>query len=100
MTTIKMRRASGYRWANINPVLSEGEPGFESNTGQMKIGDGETAWNDLPYFVPSQLSDTFVPSHIPSDTQINLDDHIVSDTPHEVYDDGPSLTLLYQNAKV
>lgn len=90
MTTIKMRRASGYRWANVNPVLGEGEPGFESNTGQMKIGDGETAWNDLPYFVPSQLSDT----------PTNLNEHIVSEAPHPVYDDGPSLDLLYQNAKV
>ena len=26
--------------------------------------------------------------------------HIESETPHPVYDDGPSLLLLYQNAKV
>lgn len=29
-----------------------------------------------------------------------FDDHINSLTPHPVYDDGPSLFLLYENAKV
>lgn len=29
-----------------------------------------------------------------------LPDHIASLLPHPVYDDGPSLTLLYENAKV
>lgn len=29
-----------------------------------------------------------------------LDAHVNSPTPHPIYDDGPSLFLLYQNAKV
>ncbi len=29
-----------------------------------------------------------------------LDEHINSELPHPVYDDGPSFELLYQNAKV
>lgn len=29
-----------------------------------------------------------------------LTEHVNSETPHPVYDDGPSLTLLYANAKV
>jgi hypothetical protein len=36
-------------WASVNPVLSEREPGVETDTGKMKIGDGLTAWNDLSY---------------------------------------------------
>jgi len=24
--------------------------GYETNTGRMKIGDGMSHWNDLPYF--------------------------------------------------
>ena len=38
------------QWAAQNPVLMAGEPGLESQTGSLKIGDGRTAWNTLPYF--------------------------------------------------
>jgi hypothetical protein len=38
------------QWAAQNPVLMAGEPGVESQTGNLKIGDGRTAWNTLPYF--------------------------------------------------
>ena len=34
--------------ATANPVLLEGEPATESDTGVKKIGDGVTAYNDLP----------------------------------------------------
>jgi hypothetical protein len=37
-------------WATQNPVLMAGEPGIESQTGNLKIGDGRTVWNVLPYF--------------------------------------------------
>lgn len=32
-----------------NPVLLKGEVVYESDTRKHKIGDGSTAWNDLPY---------------------------------------------------
>lgn len=34
------------------------------------------------------------------DTADLLLEHINSETPHPVYDDGPDLTVLYENAKV
>jgi len=36
-------------WANINPVLAKGEAGYELELGNLKIGDGRKAWNNLPY---------------------------------------------------
>lgn len=36
-------------WAELNPVLGEGELGIESDTNLSKLGDGNTRWNDLPY---------------------------------------------------
>ena len=36
-------------WATKNLILLAGEIGIESNTGLIKIGDGNTAWNNLPY---------------------------------------------------
>ncbi len=38
------------QWSALNPVLMAGEPGVESNTKNVKIGDGLTTWNRLPYF--------------------------------------------------
>jgi hypothetical protein len=38
------------QWAAQNPVLMAGEPGVESETENLKIGDGRTQWNRLPYF--------------------------------------------------
>jgi len=37
-------------WTAQNPVLMAGEPGVESETENLKIGDGRTAWSGLPYF--------------------------------------------------
>lgn len=48
-TTFKVRRGQSETWANINPTLTDGEPGYELDTHRLKIGDGNTSWNDLPY---------------------------------------------------
>lgn len=37
-------------WAAANPVLYRGERGIDSTEGKEKVGDGVTAWNDLPWF--------------------------------------------------
>ena len=48
-TTFKLKRGTAARWAEVNPVLEQGEPGFVYDTNRLKIGDGKTHWNDLPY---------------------------------------------------
>ncbi len=91
MFIFKLRRDYAWRWTQKNPVLAEGEPGFETNTGRFKVGDGIRTWTELSYFTPDD------PTGIPDDA---LAEHVNSETPHPVYDDGPSLSLLYANAKV
>lgn len=49
MATLQLKRGTAARWVELNPVLAAGEPGFEYDTKKLKIGDGATAWNDLPY---------------------------------------------------
>lgn len=41
-------------WESLNPTLLKGEIGVEetSNGIKIKIGDGNTAWNDLNHFTP------------------------------------------------
>lgn len=51
MTHIEQRYDTPAAWAAANPVLNNGEVGWEKGTGKGKIGDGATAWNALPYFV-------------------------------------------------
>lgn len=48
-TTFKLKRGNSDRWEELNPVLQEGEPGFVLDQYRLKIGDGVTPWNDLPY---------------------------------------------------
>lgn len=45
----EFRRGTPQQWAQTNPVLALGEPGYEIGTQLMKIGNGTTAWEDLPY---------------------------------------------------
>lgn len=48
----ELRRGPAAEWTAENPVLSAGEPGFENDTGKLKIGDGVQVWTSLPYFLP------------------------------------------------
>jgi hypothetical protein len=47
---IKLRRGSSIYFSTTNPILSDGEPALEIDTGKIKYGDGTTGWNSLPYF--------------------------------------------------
>jgi hypothetical protein len=47
---IQIRRDTASRWAVNNPVLLQGEMGYETDTDLLKIGDGTTTWNDLDYW--------------------------------------------------
>ena len=49
MAKIKFRRDTAAAWTEADPILAQGEPGFEHDTGLLKIGDGETAWTSLVY---------------------------------------------------
>lgn len=48
-TTFKLKRGTAARWAEVNPILEQGEPGFVYDQNRLKIGDGVTPWNSLPY---------------------------------------------------
>lgn len=46
---IQLRRDTAANWTSTNPTLSQGEIGYETDTGKLKIGDGATAWAVLGY---------------------------------------------------
>ena len=50
-TKFRLRQDTAANWALINPVLQAGEPGWETDTLIMRIGDGVSAFTDLQRFV-------------------------------------------------
>lgn len=46
---IRVRRDTAANWTTANPVLRDGEIGYEIDTKQVKIGDGSSAWSALEY---------------------------------------------------
>jgi hypothetical protein len=48
-TRILMRRDSAENWYESNPILSNGEMGYCTDTRQVKIGNGTSRWNSLSH---------------------------------------------------
>lgn len=106
-TTFLPRRGTAVEWATRNPLLREGEMGFELGTNRYKMGDGNRRWNDLPYFTNEEVIKAYIDAEIAAlagsvsgVTQLEFDNHVNSTAPHLNYEDGADLTLLYNNAKV
>jgi hypothetical protein len=49
MFTFKLRRGTAAAWLAADPVLQSGEPGVETDTGKLKIGNGLLKWTQLGY---------------------------------------------------
>ena len=43
----QFKRGTSQRWNELNPVLRDGEPGYATDTHELKLGDGSTPWKDL-----------------------------------------------------
>lgn len=59
----QIRGDTAANWTSNNPTLAAREPGYETDTGKSKIGDGSTAWTSLAYFAvtgPSSAVDGHV----------------------------------------
>ena len=47
----QLRRDTAINWEAVDPVLLVGELAYETDTGRLKLGDGTSTWNELPYFL-------------------------------------------------
>lgn len=50
---IRVRRDLSTVWSLKNPTLASGEIGYESDLYRMKVGDGVTPYQNLPYITGS-----------------------------------------------
>lgn len=46
---ITFRKDTSANWASANPVLADGEPGYDTTLKRMKVGDGVSSWAGLPF---------------------------------------------------
>ena len=49
------KRGKSVSWTEKNVLLGPGEPGFEIDTGRLKVGDGIRTWNNLPYLAENEI---------------------------------------------
>ena len=47
--TLQIRHDTASNWTTRNPVLAQGEYGLETDTFLIKVGDGVSNWEHLPY---------------------------------------------------
>jgi len=50
---LAVRRDTAANWTSADPILAQGEFGYETDTLLLKIGDGVTAWSALGYYDPN-----------------------------------------------
>lgn len=108
---LQYRHGNSQTWTQKNPILDVGEPGYETDTGKVKIGDGFTFWNKLKYqpnesSIAVQIREALVNAEplSPNDiAQITIEVTTqVSDQVSERFLqelDLPDLVLLWQNSK-
>jgi hypothetical protein len=58
---IQMRRGTTSEWNSADPILNEGEIGYNSTLTSFKIGDGTSLWSALDYY---QAAADITPSEI------------------------------------
>lgn len=60
-TTYRIRRGTRQQWREANPVLWMNEMAGETDFRGVKIGNGVTPWNDLPYSIdPNPAANAWV----------------------------------------
>ncbi len=70
---IQLRRDGAQQWANVNPILAQGEIGIEIDTSRLKVGDGVTAWNSLKYERPLETESNTANTLVKRDADGNFE---------------------------
>ena len=68
----QFKRGTKERWIEVNPILRQGEPGFEYDTGKLKMGDGFTPWLNLPYISEGGIFNAPTRNDFPKVGNINI----------------------------
>ncbi len=61
---IQMRRGTSTQWNTADPILNQGEIGYNTTLAQLKVGDGETVWSELTYLATESELNTSLAGYI------------------------------------
>lgn len=78
---IKLRSDTAANWTSTNPILADGELGYDKTNKWFKTGDGVTAWVSLQYL----KEPSFLASIIPSATITGSFTHNLGAVPTQIY---------------
>ncbi|MBQ7594079.1 MAG: hypothetical protein IJU48_06985 [Synergistaceae bacterium] len=53
----RIRGDTAENWERVNPTLNNRELAYDSTAKRLKVGDGLTKWNELPYVAPDVIND-------------------------------------------
>ena len=53
---LQWRRGLAATWTSVNPILLDGEVGYETDTNKFKVGDSVTSWSSLSYYETALLA--------------------------------------------
>lgn len=87
---VQFRRGTASEWATANPILSQGEAGYEHDTGKFKVGNGVLAWNSLQY-----SSGTTGPTGPSSTATVGTVNTLSPGTPATVSNSGTATAAVY-----
>lgn len=88
---MQQRTDTAANWASSTPQLLTGEIGFESDTKQLKIGDGSTLWDSLPYVITQGYVSN--PQTLSTSVTIPTNTNAVVFGPSYTVDTGVTLTV-------
>lgn len=78
--TYQLKRGTSERWVEVNPILKQGEPGFEIDTGKLKIGDGMHTWIELAYTGESGIINVDSKENLPIVGDVNIIYRVVNES--------------------
>lgn len=57
MSNVVFKSRWASEWELTNPILRNGEPGFDRSVNRLKVGDGHTPWSRLNFVTGNQRID-------------------------------------------
>ena len=103
-----LRRDTAANWRTKNPILREGEEGYETDTGKRKVGDGTTEWNNLKYdsgivdqtYAPTSENAQSGKAVSEAISEALMDEDFIGQQVNEWLDEHPEATTTVQDASI
>ena len=90
---LQNRRDTAANWTTNNPTLAQGEIGYETDTGKLKIGTGSANWTTLGYTQNGTVTSIVAGTGLTGGT-ITSTGTVALSTPVAVADGGTGITSL------